>query len=58
MTTIETGSDDLRAEITDRVAVLTMNRPQHRNAFSEEMTAALDRVCPTWRSMRPSVASC
>jgi 2-(1,2-epoxy-1,2-dihydrophenyl)acetyl-CoA isomerase len=44
MTTIETGSDDLVAEITDRVAVLTMNRPHRRNALSDGMIAALGRM--------------
>jgi 2-(1,2-epoxy-1,2-dihydrophenyl)acetyl-CoA isomerase len=42
--TIDTGTDDLLAEVRDRVAVLTMNRPERRNAFSLEMTAALGRV--------------
>ena len=44
MTTIETGTDDLLAEISNRVAVLTMNRPHRRNALSDEMIAALGRV--------------
>lgn len=44
MTTIETGSDHLRAEVTDGVAVLTMNRPDRRNALSDEMIDALGRV--------------
>ena len=35
MTALETGTEDLRAEIDDGVAVITMNRPDRRNAFSE-----------------------
>jgi 2-(1,2-epoxy-1,2-dihydrophenyl)acetyl-CoA isomerase len=30
-------TEDLRVEISDRVAVLTMNRPEKLNAFSDEM---------------------
>ncbi len=35
--TIDTGTDHLQAEVDDGVAVLTMNRPDRRNALSEEM---------------------
>jgi 2-(1,2-epoxy-1,2-dihydrophenyl)acetyl-CoA isomerase len=39
---LDTGTEDLRARVTDDgVAVLTMNRPERRNALSPEMTAAL-----------------
>ena len=34
MTAIDTGTEDLLAEIDDGVAVITMNRPERRNAFS------------------------
>jgi 2-(1,2-epoxy-1,2-dihydrophenyl)acetyl-CoA isomerase len=44
MTAIETGTDDLRAEIADGVAVITMNRPDRRNALSEAMLSALGAV--------------
>ena len=39
--TIDTGTDHLRAEVADGVAVLTMNRPERRNALSGEMLAGL-----------------
>ena len=39
--TIDTGSDDLLARVEDGVAVLTMNRPERRNALSSEMLAGL-----------------
>ena len=39
--TIETGTEDLRAHVENRVAVLTMNRPARRNAFSEAMLEGL-----------------
>jgi len=39
--TIETGTDHLTARVVDRVAVLTLNRPQSRNAFSNEMLAGM-----------------
>lgn len=41
MTIIETGTDHLLARIEDGVAVLTMNRPERRNALSDQMLAAL-----------------
>jgi 2-(1,2-epoxy-1,2-dihydrophenyl)acetyl-CoA isomerase len=44
MTTLDTGTEDLRAEIDDGVAVLTMNRPNRRNAFSPAMVSALGTV--------------
>lgn len=44
MTQLDTGTEDLLAEIDDGVAVLTMNRPGRRNAMSEAMMAAMDRV--------------
>ena len=44
MTALDTGSEDLLAEVDDGVAVITMNRPSRRNAFSDEMVQALGRV--------------
>ena len=44
MTQLDTGTDDLLASTEDGVAVLTMNRPDRRNAMSEAMMAAMDRV--------------
>jgi 2-(1,2-epoxy-1,2-dihydrophenyl)acetyl-CoA isomerase len=41
VTDIDTGTDHLLARIEDGVAVLTMNRPERRNALSEQMVAAL-----------------
>jgi 2-(1,2-epoxy-1,2-dihydrophenyl)acetyl-CoA isomerase len=44
MTQLDTGTTDLLAAVDDGVAVLTMNRPDRRNAMSEGMMAAMDRV--------------
>lgn len=44
MGTIETGTDHLHARVDDGVAVLTMNRPERRNALSGEMLGALGRA--------------
>jgi 2-(1,2-epoxy-1,2-dihydrophenyl)acetyl-CoA isomerase len=44
MTTLDTGTEDLRAEIDDGVAVITMNRPDRRNALSQAMLSALGAV--------------
>ena len=38
---VETGTDDLLADLTDGVLTLTMNRPEARNAMSAAMTGAL-----------------
>jgi 2-(1,2-epoxy-1,2-dihydrophenyl)acetyl-CoA isomerase len=42
--TIETGTKDLLARVEDGVAILTMNRPERRNAMSGEMTVAMASV--------------
>jgi 2-(1,2-epoxy-1,2-dihydrophenyl)acetyl-CoA isomerase len=44
VTQLDTGTDDLLAEVDDGVAVVTMNRPERRNAMSEAMMAAMDRM--------------
>jgi 2-(1,2-epoxy-1,2-dihydrophenyl)acetyl-CoA isomerase len=44
MTALETGTEDLRAEIDGGIAVITMNRPDRRNAFSPAMVSALGTV--------------
>src|SRR4051812_35857649 len=44
MAELDTGTTDLLARVDDGVAVLTMNRPQRRNALSPAMLDALARV--------------
>jgi len=44
VTVLNTGTEDLRAEIDGGVAVVTMNRPDRRNAFSQAMVSALGAV--------------
>jgi len=39
--TIDTGSEHLTAEVTDGVAVITMDRPERRNAMTDDMLAGL-----------------
>ncbi|ANI39000.1 enoyl-CoA hydratase/isomerase family protein [Mycolicibacterium vaccae] len=41
---VDTGTDTVRAEIVDRVAVLTFHRPQRRNALHPEMYEAVPRL--------------
>ena len=48
MTTIETGTKDLLAENIDGVGVITLNRPDARNAMSGEMNAALSHTLAAW----------
>ncbi|MCP3988929.1 MAG: enoyl-CoA hydratase [Actinomycetia bacterium] len=47
MTVLETGTDDLLAHTKGRVAVLTFNRPEARNALSSSMYEGFARVLPT-----------
>lgn len=44
---IDTATTDLLARVEDGVAVITMNRPDRRNAFSNEMLAAMGHVLMT-----------
>ncbi len=45
--TLETGSTQLLCEIRDRVAIITLNRPEARNALSDELTPALREMIKT-----------
>jgi enoyl-CoA hydratase/carnithine racemase len=38
---IDTGTDELLCELRERVAVITLNRPQARNALSDRLSPAL-----------------
>jgi len=38
---IDTGTEELLCELRDRVAVITLNRPQARNALSDQLSPAL-----------------
>ena len=44
MTALDTGTEDLHADIDGGIAVITMNRPDRRNAFSPAMVSALAAV--------------
>jgi enoyl-CoA hydratase/carnithine racemase len=41
---IDTGTGELLCEIRDRVAVITLNRPEARNSLSDHLTPALRRM--------------
>jgi 2-(1,2-epoxy-1,2-dihydrophenyl)acetyl-CoA isomerase len=41
---LDTGTNDLLARVEDGIAILTMNRPERRNALSGEMLDALGRI--------------
>lgn len=41
---VDTGTDQVLCEITEAVAVITLNRPEARNALSDELTPALRRM--------------
>src|SRR3978361_31593 len=46
-TRIDTGTDELLCEIRDRAAVITLNRPEVRNALSDRLTPALRTMIKT-----------
>jgi enoyl-CoA hydratase/carnithine racemase len=41
---VDTGTAELLCEIRDRVALVTLNRPEARNALSDQLTPALRRM--------------
>ena len=41
---VDTGTDELLCEIEERVATITLNRPDARNALSDRLTPALRRM--------------
>jgi enoyl-CoA hydratase/carnithine racemase len=41
---VGTGTGELLCEIRDRVALITLNRPEARNALSDHLTPALRRM--------------
>jgi enoyl-CoA hydratase/carnithine racemase len=45
--TIDTGTSELLCAIRDRVAVITLNRPEARNALSDHLTPALRTMIKT-----------
>jgi enoyl-CoA hydratase/carnithine racemase len=46
-TKIDTGTDELLCVIRDRVAIITLNRPQARNSLSDRLTPALRTMIRT-----------
>src|ERR1700730_17444396 len=46
-TKIDTGTDELLCVIRDRVAIITLNRPEVRNAMSDHLTPALRSMIKT-----------
>src|ERR1700730_15249522 len=45
--TIDTGTHELLCVIRDRVAIITLNRPEARNSLSDHLTPALRRMIKT-----------
>ncbi|MEM7466185.1 MAG: enoyl-CoA hydratase-related protein [Pseudomonadota bacterium] len=43
---VDTGTDELLCEISERVATITFNRPEKRNALSENLSPALRALMP------------
>ncbi len=56
MTDFDTGTEQLLATLNDRVATLTLNRPEARNALSPDLSAGLRRAI-TWAATTPEVGA-
>jgi enoyl-CoA hydratase/carnithine racemase len=54
MTQIETGTNELICEITRRVAIVTLNKPEKKNALGDILTPALRALLPQLEA-RPDV---
>ncbi len=54
MTSIDTGTNDLLANLDEGVLTLTLNRPEARNAMSGAMTGALSQQL-AWAELDPGV---
>ena len=52
----DTGTDQLLCFLRDRVATVTLNRPDARNALSNELTTALRRAI-AWAASEPDVGA-
>lgn len=42
--TIDTGTEDILADVTDSIATITLNRPERRNALSDAMFEGLKKL--------------
>ena len=56
MSSFESGTNQLLVELNERVAVITMNRPEARNALSDELTGAFRRAI-AWAATDPQVGA-
>ncbi|MDA0789104.1 MAG: enoyl-CoA hydratase-related protein [Proteobacteria bacterium] len=52
MDKVETGTEELLCEITDRVAIVTLNKPHKKNALGDILTPALRAVLPELESRK------
>lgn len=50
MATIETGTDEVLCEISRRVAIVTLNKPEKKNALGDILTPALRALLPQLES--------
>ena len=50
MIPMDTGTDELLCDITDRVATVTLNKPHKKNALGDVITPALRRLMPQLES--------
>jgi enoyl-CoA hydratase/carnithine racemase len=45
-TTLDTGTEELLCQVRNRVATVTLNRPEKKNALGDSMTPALREILP------------
>ena len=53
---IDTGTTELLCSVRDGVALITLNRPEARNAMSDKLTPALAHPDPRARRGSPTSA--
>jgi 2-(1,2-epoxy-1,2-dihydrophenyl)acetyl-CoA isomerase len=56
MTQFQSDTDQLLFAVDQRVAMITLNRPQARNALSDELTSAMRRAI-AWSTQSPEVGA-
>ena len=44
LTKLNTGTDQLLCEIREKIALVTLNRPEKRNALGDKITPALRNI--------------
>ncbi len=49
------NTDDLQAEVRDRIGIIAFNRPEAKNALSDELTPELRRILIEFESLEKAL---